>query len=143
MKRSLFLALCLLAAVPSGGRALSPGGAFMVFFHSGNADLSPPAVATIGEFAKVYRSRHLAENELIVLNANTDSAEANEALSQARGERVRRSLVEAGVPVERIIVFAHAERRPLVVRPPGSGEPQNRRVEISYLTPRAGVASSG
>lgn len=94
MKRSLFVALCLLAAVPSGGHALSPAVPFMVFFNSGNADLSPHAVVTIGEFAKTCRSRHLAENELIALNAHADSAEADEALSQARGERVRRRLVD-------------------------------------------------
>ena len=56
---------------------------------------------------------------------------ANDALGLKRAERVRKILIQRGVPAERIVAASRGEREPLVQTADGVTEPRNRRVEIS------------
>jgi len=102
--------------------------------------LSAPGRDTIARFASVYFNSRSLDND-VELYASTDTAEASEALAQARGEAVRTYLVELGVSVDRVTVFAYAGTRLLVRTGPNVREPNNRRVEIVFARrkPRSGT----
>jgi OmpA-OmpF porin, OOP family len=112
----------------------------MVFFDFGRTELSAQGRRTLAVFADSYL-KWLSSNNDVALFANTDTAEASETLAQARGEAVRMYLLELGVPVDRVIVFAYGGTRPLVRTAPNVREPQNRRVEIvaTRFKPRSGA----
>jgi outer membrane protein OmpA-like peptidoglycan-associated protein len=138
MRWLLVLSICVITAVqPAFAISVAYGG--MIFFRPGSVELSPQGARTIEDLANTYRARGLAENELIVVGGNTDSVEASEALSQARGDMVRQRLVGLGIPFERIVVFAHGDSSPLVRTPLQTPEAQNRYVYIRIFTPSVGA----
>jgi OOP family OmpA-OmpF porin len=75
-------------------------------------------------------SREIAE---IIIVGHTDTAASfayNDQLSKRRAEKVRQSLVDAGVPPDIIKTRGAGEYELLVDTPDSTPEPQNRRVEI-------------
>ena len=90
-------------------------------------------LAAEGKYAQAVRLLVQGEGQKIRVSvvAYTDSAEASVALAQARGDAVKNRLVALGVPADSIHVWARGDKSPLVANlPPGTTEPQNRRVEI-------------
>ena len=55
------------------------------------------------------------------------------ALSRARAQRVKRMLVELGVPEDRIVTLAFTDQKPLAKNAPDA---HNRRVDIRFQVPR-------
>jgi OmpA-OmpF porin, OOP family len=121
--------LLLLAGLAwaGGAMALSPVS-YIVFFNSGKADISPQGDNTLKAFAELFGKIDADA----VVDAHTDSAEASDALSIARGMAVRDRLIELGVPADRIAVQINADRQMLVPTGPNTREPQNRRVAITF-----------
>ncbi|HEY2874955.1 MAG TPA: OmpA family protein [Reyranella sp.] len=68
----------------------------------------------------------------MAISGYTDTAEASEALAQARGEIVRDRLVALGLPANRIQIFAYGGNRLLVETPPNTPEQQNRYAELWF-----------
>jgi hypothetical protein len=138
------IALCasalLLGACDTSQQAVSappppPAAApsYMVFFDWDRSDLSPQALATIGQAASAYKS---SGNASIGASGYTDTSglpDYNVALSQRRAEAVKGALVQAGVPAGSIQTVGRGEADLLVPTPDGVREPQNRRVVISGL----------
>ncbi len=60
------------------------------------------------------------------------SPAANLALSQQRADAVFHELIARGIPAQRFQVLAKGVTDPSVPTPPGTAEPNNRRVEISW-----------
>jgi outer membrane protein OmpA-like peptidoglycan-associated protein len=111
----------------------------MVFFESGRAEISSLAEGTLRQFAKAaqnfadvvsYRNGKVS----VFVSAHTDTAEASDALSIARGVVVHDRLIELGVPSDRISVSIHADHQLLVKTGPNTPEPQNRRVRMMFQT---------
>lgn len=103
---------------------------FMVFFDWDRSDLSPQALATIGQAAQAYKNKG---NARIVATGHTDKSgpdDYNMALSLRRANAVKDALVRNGVPASAISVIGKGETQPLVQTADGVREPQNRRVEI-------------
>ena len=55
---------------------------------------------------------------------------ANQKLSMARAEAIRRMLAARGVPADAMALSGHGANDPLVPTAPGVAEARNRRVEI-------------
>ena len=149
-RRFVRLAGSVLVAAPLAacvGQAYAPGPvppnfrryeiASDVLFDFGSAQLRPAAFEALqgilGQIRSVY------PYPAIRVVGHTDSIgtdAANDALSQRRGEAVRRWLIEAGIPQQYITVEGMGKRQPVApnVFPNGADNPEgrarNRRVEL-------------
>lgn len=104
-----------------------------VFFDWDSVSLTPDAATILDDVAKAA----LEDGEQTVqLDGYTDragSAAYNLAKSARMAESVRAYLVAHGVAGERIKVVAHGETDLLVPTRDGVRNPQNRRVEVTFL----------
>jgi hypothetical protein len=71
---------------------------------------------------------------LVMAHAQDPEAADQCALSRARGVVVRGRLAALGLPEAEIVVMAFGDQRPMVLAPLERAEPQNRRVELGYVT---------
>lgn len=142
MQRAICLLIALVAmscslAASSMALAVTPPPDFAVFFASGSAAISERGERTLDQLMAKFRRN---ENELyIIVRGHTDGAEARRfdpALSADRASAIKSRLIELGVPASRIETRAYADGEPLVQKPPGADEPQNRRVMIEVGTKR-------
>lgn len=112
-------------------------------FALGSAELTPAAVASITEFAKIANSQSISGYELKLVG-HTDSVPirntatrakhpTNTHLSVHRSISVGEALREGGIAPERIQVAGYGQYRP-VVQNGTAGAPENRRVEV-FLMP--------
>ena len=110
-------------------QARSPDLPHIIFFKSGTIQpwTSAGQDRVLEEFMSTYK--RVGGHQVRVVG-HTDTAETNVALSMARAEAVKSRLVELGVSDGRIAVVGLGDAHLLVVTPPGTDEPQNRRVEI-------------
>jgi phospholipid transport system substrate-binding protein len=118
---------------PSPSMARAPT---MVFFDWDKSNLSPQAMATIGQAAASYRASGGAN---ITTVGNTDTSgttDYNMALSIRRADAVRSALIENGVPAAAIETAGRGQTNPLVPTADGVREQQNRRVELAGLQDR-------
>jgi outer membrane protein OmpA-like peptidoglycan-associated protein len=109
---------------------------YLVFFDFDKSDLSPQAVAIVGQAA---RNAGPAEATEIEVTGNTDTMGSdayNMRLSRRRAESVAAQLENDGIPASEIAITAKGKRDPLVPTGDGVREPQNRRVQIVYSTGR-------
>jgi OOP family OmpA-OmpF porin len=114
----------ILTATPS--MALSPPS-YMVFFEYGKTEIDDRGERTIFLFVEAVRR---LDSYNISLLGNCDTSEASVALSEARAIAVKMRLLELGVPPASITVRSCGDSRLLVITPPRTREPQNRRVEL-------------
>ena len=103
-----------------------------LFFDFNDAKLPTEARMVIPEIAEAIRG---AGYPVVTVIGHTDavgSSVYNLALSERRAQSVKRALVAAGIPAEKIVVRAEGKSDPLVKAADGAREPQNRRVEIRF-----------
>lgn len=101
-----------------------------IFFGSGRLDLSPDGkLAVDRQVAGLTQVTDYA----IVLEGNCDergSSEYNLALGQHRAETVKRALVGAGIPPQRITAISLGKERPRELGHSEAAWAKNRRVDI-------------
>jgi outer membrane protein OmpA-like peptidoglycan-associated protein len=117
--------------------ALTPPPLPIVFFESASSAIGPEADNALKAAVDDFQRR--PDRARIDLRAHTDGAEArtsSSALSPARGDAVKKRLVELGVPADRIEIWAFTDSQPLVGIQTGAAEPKNRRVEIYVYVPK-------
>jgi outer membrane protein OmpA-like peptidoglycan-associated protein len=102
--RALTLAFCWIALLQGSASAISPLY-FRAYFEPGRADITKQGENVIGSFVS-HHQNYRAKFQVVVY-AHSDAAEASETLAKARGEAVRRRLIELGIPEGRILVFAY------------------------------------
>lgn len=101
-----------------------------LLFETGKDVIMPsslPELKRIAEFVSAYGYR-------VKLAGHTDnvgSSEANQALSQARAESVKRQLVAYGCTPETITATGYGDTKPVAPNDTEEGRQQNRRVEIT------------
>lgn len=104
-----------------------------VFFDWDSVSLTPDAASVLDD---VVKAASQDGEQVIQLDGYTDragSAKYNLAKSARMAESVRAYLVAKGVAAERIKVVAHGETDLLVQTRDGVRNPQNRRVEVTFL----------
>jgi outer membrane protein OmpA-like peptidoglycan-associated protein len=107
-----------------------------IVFRSGSADLTPAAVSTISQLGKALSNPALASYRFRI-EGHTDTVgtkEANQALSQARAEKVA-SFLESNFSVSptRLEPVGMGEDGLLVQTADQTAEPRNRRVHVVNL----------
>lgn len=103
----------------------------MLYFELGKDELTTQSKADAEAIYRDVVERAVPE-VIIIGHTDTMGSEAdNEALSIRRAERVRKELIERGVPADTIRVMGRGERNLLVETPDNTKEPKNRRVEIN------------
>ena len=102
-------------------------------FASGSALIDPGSAAILDEAAEILFESPDLQIEIGGHTDSTGSAEANEALSQARADAVRAALIERGVS-NTMLSIGFGERR-LRISPDDTPEAQqeNRRIEFRLL----------
>jgi OmpA-OmpF porin, OOP family len=99
-------------------------------FLPGSANLTPESVAELPTLLAKARARMGGELVVVGHTDRQGTAEANDALSLQRAQRVAQMLVEQGFPSELITAVGRGEREPLVPTADGVEEPRNRRAEV-------------
>lgn len=107
---------------------------YLVFFDFDRADITPESRSVLETVAN--EAAHKGTPHLMVTGhadrAGTDAY--NMRLSERRAQAVRKTLGSLGLKDAGIVTQAKGEADPLVPTEDGVREPQNRRVEIQYLT---------
>lgn len=106
---------------------------YSLFFDFNDAKLGADAVKTATAIAREVR---LAGYPKIRVTGYTDLSgpdSYNAKLSLRRAESVKRALIAAGVPADRILVEGLGKSSPHVATADGVREPQNRRVEVTLI----------
>lgn len=108
--------------------------AFMLYFETGGARLTPAAETTWTQLLQRIRERGAQGMVDVSVIGHTDTVgrpEVNARVSQERADAVAQRLRGAGVEQLVIQVEAHGESNPLVPTADDTPEPRNRRVEIT------------
>ena len=100
-------------------------------FQTGS-DVYMPAPAA-GDFVGRVKQFLASGDKTISIYGHADNSgnpQANVDLSLARAERVKKELVAAGIPADRLIVKAMGQQAPQATNDTPEGRAQNRRVSI-------------
>jgi len=124
-------------APPQPAPSMAQSSSYLVFFDWDKSDLTPQAMATIGQAASAYK---VSGNARLTNVGNTDTSGSqgyNMALSLRRADAVRQALIQNGVPAASIDTAGRGETNLLVQTGDNVREPQNRRVELAGLQGQA------
>jgi chemotaxis protein MotB len=118
-----------------------------VLFDSGAAELKPEAGPVLSKVAQILRQEGAHQ---VMVEGHTDPVPihgslfpTNWELSTARASRVVRSLIEGGVPQQRLSAAGYAYLHPIASNNTAEGRSRNRRVEIVLLRSGQGTAPQG
>jgi chemotaxis protein MotB len=105
-----------------------------VLFSSGSATLSPEGKSAIGEVAVILASipdrKYQVEGHTDDVPIKTAQYPSNWELASGRALTVVKTMIESGVPADRISGAAFAESKPAVANKTQEGRAANRRIEI-------------
>ena len=105
-----------------------------ILFPSGSAKLSDEGKLVISEVGKLLSEiagrRFQVEGHTDNVPINTKTYPSNWELASARAINVVKTMVEAGMPSERVSAAAFAETRPTATNQTEEGRAANRRIEI-------------
>ena len=103
---------------------------YVVYFDAATDTLAPESAERIKQIRAQLARRAQPEIALVGHADRVDTPGYSDELSLRRAAAVKRLLVAAGIPDERIVTVARGERDLSVKTRDGSIEPLNRRVEI-------------
>jgi hypothetical protein len=142
MKFSGYLMMAAFSVgVPSMSEACSPPGDHTFFFSASSSAPLPAHERVLGAFVDGLTGKD-PRCIAIEIHGHVDEAEASVAAADLDRQRIAavvRLLRERGLH-SAVIEQAHGSSEPLVFNPPGSPEPQNRRVRVMWRY-APGVAS--
>ena len=113
-----------------------------ILFDFDRAELRPDDMEKIRVVAAFVKKN---EQLVVRLDGHADprgNDRYNGALSERRVAAVRKGLIDAGVPVERIVIAAFGERRPKCDSPNEACYQTDRRVEVFFGAPGTVPAAS-
>jgi len=99
----------------------------VIFFGCGESEIGTAGECTINQVVDNFRKMGDAKISMV---GHADTAEASVPLSISCAPAAKMRLLEMRIPADRIFVFARGDKGILVQTPPGTREPQNRRVEF-------------
>ena len=105
-----------------------------ILFAPGSADLSKSGAASITEVAKLLAQipdrKFQVEGHTDNVPMHTDVFPSNWELGSARALNVLKTMVDAGMPQERVSAATFGESKPAASNATSEGKKQNRRIEI-------------
>lgn len=104
---------------------------FLVYFLEGTDEFTAESRTEFQRILEELRERGAPDVVVIGHTDRVGGSQFNDNLSLQRAERVRRELIELGIPDARIRTAGRGEREPLVRTDDDVPEPRNRRVEIN------------
>jgi outer membrane protein OmpA-like peptidoglycan-associated protein len=104
-----------------------------VTFATGSATLTPGAQSSLRTTASSLLAQSAAPLEVAGYTDDTGSRAVNERLSLARAEAVRRFLVSACVPADRLTARGNGAADPVASNATAEGRELNRRVELRRI----------
>ncbi len=112
---------------------LSPqSNTYAVFFPFDSTDAGAEGSAVAEQAAAALTAKPDQKIQVIGHADQTGSSDYNLALSKRRAEEVKRLLITAGVPEDKIEVIAQGDTQPKVVSGSDRREAGNRRVDIRF-----------
>lgn len=119
---------------PAASAATKPAKAdrYQLFFDFNQAVLTPEAAHIVTSLAAAAKA---AGYPTVTITGYTDLSGTdayNVRLSLKRAETVRKALLAAGVPANKLVTEGRGKADPLVSTADGVREPQNRRVVINF-----------
>ena len=105
---------------------------YQVFFDFDKSKLTPEAAKVVAEIAKAAKDAGYPHLDLVGFTDASGSGNFNMRLSLRRAEAVKKALVAAGVPADRLAVEGRGKAEPVVPTADGVREPQNRRVAVRF-----------
>jgi OmpA-OmpF porin, OOP family len=106
------------------------------FFDTNKAVLKPEAQAKLADLVDKTKAVNL---EVIIAVGHTDSVggdAANQKLSMARSEAVKKYLTSKGVEANRVYTEGKGEKQPVADNKTNEGRSKNRRVEVEVVGTR-------
>lgn len=107
-----------------------PPKSFLLYFPTGSTEPEPASRPALDEAAADITRRAVSNVSVIGHSDSAGDPTANQKLSMARADAVRRMLEARGVPSGAMALSGHGANDPLVPTAPGVAEARNRRVEI-------------
>ena len=102
----------------------------VILFGWASADIDRKSMRTIARLADIVKA---CPGTRVEVEGHTDSEgipERNQPLSERRAQAVVDSLIEAGVPAERLTSVGYAAERPVATNDTVAGRAKNRRIEF-------------
>ena len=112
-----------------------------VLFDTGQATLKPGAVAEIVRLADFLKANPERTARIEGHTDSTGSVTTNLELSQRRAEAVANTLIDAGIPRQRVIATGLGPDFPVASNATAAGRQQNRRVEVVIENPPMAAAT--
>ena len=104
---------------------------FLLYFQTGGTQLTPESQALITKIVTDAAKRPAVDISVIGHTDTEGDADGNEKLGLQRAQAVSQMLTGAGLKAIDTTVTSHGERDLLVKTPDNTGEPKNRRVEVT------------
>lgn len=120
-------------AVSSTPKAVPVSRTYIVFFDMDSSHVTPDARAILAQAAEDARKGQAVSVKVIGHTDTVGSDSGNMQLSRQRAKSVESQLVAMGVAPDVIEPVARGESDPLIPTADGVAEPQNRRVEVTYI----------
>jgi OOP family OmpA-OmpF porin len=106
---------------------------YQLFFEFNSSKLTPDANKVIADLVKEVRAAGYPRLMLVGYADLTGSSDYNIWLSLRRALAVKKALVAAGVPADKVSVEGRGKANPLVPTADRVREPQNRRVAVRFM----------
>ncbi len=120
------------AAAAAPPARMAKADRFLVFFDFDQDRLSAEGSRTVAAMAAAAKAAGYPKLTVVGFTDLAGGADYNMRLSLRRAEVVRKALIAAGVPADRLQAEGHGKAEPLVSTPDGVREPQNRRVLVRF-----------
>ncbi|MDR3437623.1 OmpA family protein [Telmatospirillum sp.] len=120
------------AAAPAPSVAAGQATNYQLFFNFNRDALTPEAGRSVTNVAAAAKAAGYPKMEIIGYTDLTGTTAYNMKLSLRRAAAVRKALVAAGVPADRLRIEGRGKAEPLVSTADGVREPQNRRVVVRF-----------
>jgi len=105
-----------------------------VFFNTGKSTLRPDSYKELNELVEVMKFK---KNMKIEISGHTDNVgddDANQKLSEARANAVRKYLLKKGIEPARVVAVGYGETKPIAYNDTKEGRQKNRRTEVKILS---------
>ena len=113
-------------------------------FNANNAvSFSPEASARIGNLATILKAFPTARLKIEGHTDDVGDPATNRRLSLDRADAIKRLLVRAGVPAERITTEGGGPDRPIATNDTEDGRAKNRRIELAVATEMTRISLPG